>query len=154
MNSNIVKRIFITFILSVSFTAAACAAPATKQSSSETDGIQKLVIGISTTDPHYQNLALTNAINVIEAVPGQVQIEIVVWGPAIPMVLEDSKLKERIQNFLLMGEIKFTACGNTLDTLERNTGKTPILIEGVNVYKVGVLRVMQLQNKGYAFLHY
>ena len=134
--------------------SVSCASSAVQKEPSNSITVRKLAIGITTEDLHYQNLALSNAINVANAKPGEVQIEIVVWGPALPMLLSDSKLKERIENLLLLGEIKFTACGNTMDTLARKTGKMPVLLEGVEVHQIGVLRVMELQEKGYSFLHY
>ena len=55
---------------------------------------------------------------------------------------------------MLLGEIKFTACGNTMDTLKRKTGKDPVLLDGVKVHQVGVERIMYLQEKGYSLLLY
>ena len=82
--NKLIHRISLgTLILSMILAGACASAPKQEQGI----GIRKLAIGITTKDPYYQNLALSNMTNVANHLPGTVQIEIVVWGPALPMLM-------------------------------------------------------------------
>ena len=47
---------------------------------------------------------------------------------------------------------RFSACGNTKAKMEQKSGKMVTLVEGVEVVQAGVLRIMQLQEQGYAYV--
>jgi hypothetical protein len=53
---------------------------------------------------------------------------------------------------LAMPDIQCSACGNTMKGVEKKTGKMPVPLEGVSVVKAGVLRIMELQEQGYAYV--
>jgi hypothetical protein len=67
------------------------------------------------------------------------------------MLTMASKQKDRISS-LAMQDITFSACGNTMQKVEQKTGKKPVLVEGVKVVPAGVLRIMELQEQGYAYV--
>ncbi|WP_029134720.1 DsrE family protein [Sedimenticola selenatireducens] len=112
----------------------------------------KVVIQVSTDDPRTQTIALNNAVNLQKAL-GQdnVQIEIIAYGPGLGMLTSNSKEGQRITS-LAMQDIQFSACGNTMIGIEKKTGKMPALLEGVTVVEAGVLRLMELQERGYAYV--
>lgn len=112
----------------------------------------KVVIQVSTDDPRTQTIALNNAVNLQKAL-GQdnVQIEIIAYGPGLGMLTSNSKEGQRITS-LAMQDIQFSACGNTMKGIEKKTGKMPALLEGVTVVEAGVLRLMELQEQGYAYV--
>ncbi len=112
----------------------------------------KVVIQVSTDDPRTQTIALNNAVNLQKAL-GQdnVQIEIVAYGPGLGMLTSNSKEGQRVTS-LAMQDIQFSACGNTMKGIEKKTGKMPALLEGVTVVEAGVLRLMELQEQGYAYV--
>ncbi|MCW8880978.1 MAG: DsrE family protein [Sedimenticola sp.] len=112
----------------------------------------KIVIQVSTDDPRTQKIALNNAVNLQKAL-GQdnVVIEIVAYGPGLGMLTSSSKEGPRITS-LAMQDIKFSACGNTMKGIEKKTGKMPVLLDGVTVTEAGVLRIMELQEQGYAYV--
>ncbi len=112
----------------------------------------KIVIQVSTDDARSQNIALNNAVNLQKAV-GQdnVAIEIVAYGPGLGMLTSSSKQAERVSS-LAMQDITFSACGNTMKKQQRKTGKMPSLADGVSVVTAGVLRIMELQEQGYAYV--
>jgi len=116
------------------------------------DAPHKVVIQVSTDDPRTQTIALNNAVNLQKAL-GQdnVQIEIVAYGPGLGMLTNDSKMAERITS-LAMQDIQFSACGNTMKGVAKKTGKMPVPLEGVTVVEAGVLRLMELQEQGYAYI--
>ncbi len=112
----------------------------------------KIVIQVSTDDPRTQKIALNNAVNLQKAL-GQdnVMIEIVAYGPGLGMLTSTSDQGARITS-LAMQDIKFSACGNTMKGVEKKSGKMPALLDGVTVTQAGVLRIMELQEQGYAYV--
>lgn len=112
----------------------------------------KIVIQVSTDDPRTQTIALNNAVNLQNAL-GQdnVQIEIVAYGPGLGMLTSESEVGKRVTS-LAMQDIQFSACGNTMKAVEKKTGKMPVPLEGVSVVQAGVLRIMELQEQGYAYV--
>jgi hypothetical protein len=112
----------------------------------------KVVIQVSSDDPSTQTIALNNAVNLQNAL-GQdnVQIEIVAYGPGLGMLTSESKVGQRITS-LAMQDIQFSACGNTMKAVEKKTGTMPVPLEGVSVVPAGVLRIMELQEQGYAYI--
>ncbi len=112
----------------------------------------KLVIQVSTDDATSQNLALNNAVNLQKSL-GQdnVAIEIVAYGPGLSLLTDQSSQMKRVES-LAMQDITFSACGNTMKHMSEKTGKMPVLIQGVKVVPAGVLRIMELQEQGYAYI--
>jgi hypothetical protein len=112
----------------------------------------KVVIQVSSDDPSTQTIALNNAVNLQNAL-GQdnVQIEIVAYGPGLGMLTSESKVGQR-NTSLAMQDIQFSACGNTMKAVEKKTGTMPVPLEGVSVVPAGVLRIMELQEQGYAYI--
>ena len=79
-----------------------------------------------------------------------VKIEIVANGAGIGFVNSNNKYAEEIQGLLKDG-IKISAC-NTTVRIMRKFQKLPI-IEGVKFVPVGVVKVIELQRKGYLYLN-
>ncbi len=48
--------------------------------------------------------------------------------------------------------LTFSACGNTMKKIAKKSGKMPVLIDGVKVVPGGVIRIMELQAMGYAYV--
>ncbi len=114
--------------------------------------MHKLVIQVSTDDVRTQQIALNNAVNLQKAV-GQdnIIIEIVAYGPGLSMMTPNSPASKRIPS-LAMQDIIFSACGNTKAIMEKKSGKKVVLVEGVQIVPAGVLRIMELQEQGYAYI--
>ena len=112
----------------------------------------KVVIQVSTADPATQKMALNNAVNLQKDLgPDNVDIEIVAYGPGLSLMTKAGPEAERIPSLITSG-IQFDACGNTIKKVESETGKQPQLIEGVKVVPAGVVRIMELQEKGYSYI--
>lgn len=116
------------------------------------DGIHKIVIQVSSSDPDSQKTALNNAVNVLEVLNGQAQIEIVAYGPGLSILTDKSPHSQRIKDLALRSELKFSACGNTMDKIEKKTGKKVVLTKGVGIVPGGVIRIMELQEAGYTYI--
>jgi len=112
----------------------------------------KLVIQVSSADELTQKIALNNAVNMQKAL-GQdnIAIEVVAYGPGLSLLTDKSTQSQRVAS-LAMQDITFSACGNTMKKVSKKSGKMPVLIEGVQVVTAGVMRIMELQEQGYAYI--
>jgi uncharacterized protein len=136
--SRIIAALFITLGLIFSVSASA--------------DEQKVVIQVSSSDPGVQKLALNNAVNLQNALGmDNVIVEVVAYGPGLTMLTDKSKQAQRVSS-LAMQNITFSACANTMKAMEKKTGHKPQLVDGVTVVPAGVLRIIQLQNEGYAYI--
>ncbi len=111
----------------------------------------KVVIQVSTDDKRTQMIALNNAVNVQKALP-DAEVEIVAYGPGLGMLTGASAQKDRISSLAMSEGITFSACGNTMNNVAKKSGNMPVLIDGVKVVPAGVVRIMELQSKGYAYI--
>jgi len=112
----------------------------------------KLVIQVSSADAKTQAIALNNAVNVQKHYgPGEVEVEIVAYGPGLSLLTKKSKQAKRVAS-LAKSDITFSACGNTMKKIAKKSGKEPKLIDGVKVVTAGVTRIMELQEKGYSYI--
>ncbi|MCG8426371.1 MAG: DsrE family protein [Chromatiales bacterium] len=143
------SRVFVMSFLLLSF----CLVLAQSAFAAMNDDVKhKVVIQVSSDDPRTQNIALNNAVNLQKAL-GQdnVAVEIVAYGPGLSLLTKTSERKDRVAS-LAMQDITFSACSNTMHKMERMKGKKPMLTEGVQVVPAGVLRIMELQQQGYAYI--
>ncbi|MFT5114582.1 MAG: intracellular sulfur oxidation DsrE/DsrF family protein [Parasphingorhabdus sp.] len=116
------------------------------------DKPHKVVIQVSSEDPLIHKIAINNAVNVQKALGAEnVAVEIVAYGPGLSIMTPKSPESGRIPD-LAMTDITFSACGNTMKKVEKKSGKMPKLVEGVTVVPAGVIRIMELQAQGYAYI--
>lgn len=129
-----------------------CLAFVINYSYADTDEPHKLVIQVSTDDVRTQTMALNNAVNLQKHYGmDNIEIEIVAYGPGLSLVTQTSELSQRVAS-LTHVDIAFTACGNTMKTIEKKKGKKPELTEGVEIVTAGVARIIELQEQGYAYI--
>jgi intracellular sulfur oxidation DsrE/DsrF family protein len=117
----------------------------------------KLAIQVDENNPQLMNLALNNARNVVEYYQSKgenVAIEIVTFGPGLHMLRDDtSPVKQRISAMALeTPSLTFIACGNTQANMSKQENKPISLISEAKLMPSGVVRLMELQGKGYAYL--
>ena len=144
--------------------APAPAAQKSKQTTTETlkrpapeKKQHRLVLQVNTNEPAMMNLALNNATNVAQYYKDlgeKVSIEVVTFGPGLHMLRDDtSPVKARIETIALSSpEISFKACGNTQENMRKAENKDIPLIAQAEVVKSGVVRVMELQELGWAYV--
>jgi len=121
------------------------------------DGIHRLVLYISEADMVRMNAVLDVAANVSRHYSGigeEVEIEVVAYGDGLHMLRADtSPVKQRLDNFLMsMVNVTFQACGNTLDTMERNEGTRPPLIDGITTVQTGVAHLLLRSEEGWTLV--
>ena len=109
---------------------------------------QRLLIQISDYDPRVWGLALANARNVRHDVgPDKVEIEIVVYGPAIRMLEMDSDWRDRVTQVIDEG-IRVIACENTMKSMKLTRDD---MLGGVEFVKTGLAHVMKRELEGWAY---
>ncbi len=114
--------------------------------------IHKLVIQMNTRDPEVQSEVISNIVNISKYYGvDNVEIELVAYGPGIYFVTKQSEFRKRIES-LMMQDVTFTACGDTIKVIKRTKGIDLDLIDDVVVVKNGVPRMMDLQEQGYSYL--
>ena len=119
--------------------------------------LHHLVLQVNVNDPATMNLALNNATNVAQYYKDRgekVAIEVVTFGPGLHMLRDDtSPVKARIKTIKEGNPaISFQACGNTKENMHRVENKEIPLIPEATVVKSGVVRVMELQEKGWSYV--
>jgi intracellular sulfur oxidation DsrE/DsrF family protein len=109
----------------------------------------KLVVQVSDSNPAIWNLALNNVKNVQKDLgKDNVEVEIVAYGPGIGMLKADSEVANRIGEAVDSG-VKVVACENTMRGQKLSKDDMNAKIGYV---QAGVVEIMQLQQKGYAYL--
>ena len=122
------------------------------RSADETFATYKYVIQASDMNPGKQVLALNNASNLLEAYPpGEVQVEIVAYGPGLRLLFAENGNAKRIDSLSQSG-VRFSACGNTLKAMTKMLGYTPKLNPDAKVVPGGVVRIGDLVRKGYVYI--
>ncbi|MHB0920371.1 MAG: DsrE family protein [Thiomonas delicata] len=112
----------------------------------------KLVLQVSVGEPEYWNLILNNAQNVLDAFGQEkVRIVIVAYGPGLKMLLKDSPVAARIASQNDEG-VEFDACHNTMLGMAKKLGHMPELVPSAVIVPGGVVRIMQLEKAGFAYI--
>src|SRR6478736_6468875 len=117
----------------------------------------RLAVQVDVNDPAVMNLALNNVSNAAQyysALGQKVEIEVVAFGPGLHMLRDDtSPVKERIKSISeTMPHVAFAACGNTRENMTRAEAKEIPIVSQAKVVKAGVVRLMELQERGWSYL--
>ena len=116
------------------------------------DVAHKVVIQVSTDDERTQKIALNNAVNIQKSLGvGEVKIEIVAYGPGLGIMTMAGKQSQRVADLALQ-DITFSACNNTIKKITKKKGAAPKLVEGVGIVDSGAVRIIELQQQGYAYI--
>jgi intracellular sulfur oxidation DsrE/DsrF family protein len=112
----------------------------------------KYVLHIDDMDPSKQELILNNASNLLDAYPpGQVEVEIVAYGPGLRLMFAENVNAQRIDSLSQSG-VKFSACGNTLKGMTKLLGEEPKLNPQAKVVPGGIVRIGELVKQGYIYV--
>ena len=110
----------------------------------------RLVIQVTDNDPARWNLALNNtkAAQVAVGGPGNIDIEVVTYGPGVHMLKKDSAVSERIAEMAASG-VKFAACNNTMRALKLEKSD---MLTTAEIVPAGVVELMTRQEEGWSYL--
>ena len=139
-------------ILTSAAVALALAAPAFAE------GVTHYVaVHVDESDPAVINMALNNVQNIAryyEGIGDEVVVEVVAYGPGLTMFIPDkSPVADRISTMSLeMDNLSFVACGNTHRKMSEKAGADIALMDEATMVPSGVVRLIELQEQGYAYI--
>lgn len=112
----------------------------------------RIVLQLSDSDAKKEALVISVANNLIKAYdPDKIAVEVVAFGPGIDLLRTGGGNRQRVESLIAQG-VKFDVCLNTLDTIERETGKRPDIIPGAIPVQVGVGQILSLTENGYTLV--
>lgn len=112
----------------------------------------RVTLQLSDNDAKREGLVISVANNLIKAYgPDGIAVEVVAFGPGIDLLRTDNANRARVESLIAQG-VKFDVCVNTLDTIERETGKRPDIIPGAIPVQVGVGQILSLAENGYTLV--
>ena len=135
--------------------AVASSSPATAESSTASENPfaeHHLVLQLSDDDAKKQGLVISVAYNLLKFYgPDRIAIEVVTFGPGIDLLRADSPNRTFVDSLIAQG-VRFDVCMNTVETIERNTGKRPDLNPKAIPVEAGVAQILALTEKGYTLV--
>jgi len=112
----------------------------------------KIVLQLSDSDSHKQALVISVANNLLKFYdPDKVAIEVVAFGPGIDLLRSESPTRKQVESLIAQG-VRFDVCENTVDTIERETGRRPDIMPGATPVQVGVGQILFLTENGYTLV--
>jgi uncharacterized protein len=112
----------------------------------------KIVLQLSDNDPRKQGMVISVANNLMKFYdPDKVAVEIVAFGPGIDLLKPDNPVRKQVESLVAQGA-RVDICLNTVDTLERETGKRPEFIAAATPVQVGVAQILFLTENGYTLV--
>jgi uncharacterized protein len=112
----------------------------------------RIVLQLSDSDPKKQGLVVSVAYNLLKLYdPDKVAIEVVAFGPGIDLLRPDNANRKLVESLVAQG-VRFDICLNTVDTIERETGKRPEFIAAATPVQVGVGQILSLTENGYTLV--
>lgn len=121
------------------------------------DAAHKIAVHVDQNDPQVINMALNNVQNLKNYYANkgeEVMIEVVAYGPGLSMFVEGkSPVADRIATMSLeIDNLQFSACGNTHRKMSEKAGKDIALLSEAQIVPSGVVRLVELQEAGYAYI--
>jgi intracellular sulfur oxidation DsrE/DsrF family protein len=112
----------------------------------------RIVLQLSDEDSKKQSLVISIAYNLLKFYdPDKVAIEVVTFGPGIDLLRPDNGNRKLVESLVAQG-VRFDVCLNTVDTIERDTGKRPEFIAVATPVQVGVGQILSLTENGYTLV--
>jgi intracellular sulfur oxidation DsrE/DsrF family protein len=112
----------------------------------------RVVLQLSDNDPRKQGLVISVANNLLKFYdPDKVAIEVVTFGPGVDLLRPDNSNRKLVESLVAQG-VRFDLCLNTVDTIERETGKRPDFIPVATPVQVGVGQILSLTENGYTLV--
>jgi intracellular sulfur oxidation DsrE/DsrF family protein len=112
----------------------------------------RIVLQLSDRDAGKEGLVISIAYNLLKLYdPDKVAIEVVAFGPGIDLLRPDNSNRKLVESLVAQG-VRFDICLNTVDTIERETGKRPEFIAAATPVQVGVGQILSLTENGYTLV--
>jgi hypothetical protein len=156
MSPALPRRQLLTALAAATAGAASSASAAPGKPAPAQDGPpHKVVYQINRHEPEYQEAILNSIGAMLKKYVDDVTIVVVVWGPGIHLLAKKPKrpvpktLQQRVRGMSESYGIEFIACGNTMHTIG---WEKEDMLDFARVEDVGAAAIMELQEKGYAYI--
>lgn len=137
-------------IAALTVTAASAAEPAPLPDKPFAE--HRIVLQLSDNDAAKQGLVIGVANNLLKHYdPDKVAIEVVAFGPGIDLLRPGNSNRARVESLVAQG-VRFDICLNTVDTIERESGKRPEFIAVATPVQVGVGHILSLTENGFTLV--
>lgn len=141
---------FLILLLSLSLSGFAGNVSAAEQPAGVPATREKVVLQVSDSVPAKWSLTLNNARNALEALgKGNIDIEIVAYGPGIEMLRAGSEAGARIAQAQSDG-IKVVACQNTMRGMKLAESD---MLPSIGYVPSGVVELIEKQKEGWSYIH-
>jgi intracellular sulfur oxidation DsrE/DsrF family protein len=141
--------LMLPFALVAQRAEAQSKAPARKPDPDKPFAEHFIALQLSDSDPKKERLVLSVASNLLKAYgPDKIAVEVVAFGAGIDLLREAHEFRPLVDSLATQG-VRFDVCGNTLDTIERETGKRPAINPHAVEVQVGVGHLLTLSESGY-----
>lgn len=111
-----------------------------------------IALQLSDSDAKKERLVLSVASNLLKAYgPDKVAVEVVTFGPGIDLLRDANEHRALVDSLVTQG-VRFSVCGNTLDSIARETGKRPAINPLAVEVKVGVGHLLDLTERGFTIV--
>lgn len=112
-----------------------------------------ILLQISDADPEVQARVINVANNLVKHYGGPdfVAIEVVAFGPGLSLLFPGNPQEERIRS-LVASDVRFVGCLNTLESIERASGKRPDVLPEASMAQTGVAHIVERAAQGYVVI--
>ena len=111
-----------------------------------------LALQLSDNDPKKEALTLSVAYNLLKYYgPDRIAIEVVTFGPGIDLLRAGNAHRAEVDSLVSQG-VQFDVCMNTVETIERETGKPVDLNPRAVKVEAGVAQILALTEKGFTLV--
>ena len=149
-----IVRAFFSAVLATSMAATVSPAARAQQAAlpDKPFAEHRIALQLSDNDPKKQDLVISVAYNLLKFYdPDKVSIEVVTFGPGIDLLRPENGNRKLVESLVAQG-VRFDVCLNTVDTIERDTGKRPEIIPAATPVQVGVGQILLLTENGYTLV--
>ena len=115
---------------------------------------RKMVIQVNSKDPVTQKMAINSAKNLKKLLgKDAVDVEVVVYGPGLSMIKSQGRTADKVTALMTDYGVKVSVCNGALKAYaKRHGGHELDIIDGISKVPTGAIRILELQEKGYAYL--
>ncbi len=150
------RQLFTAVAAAAAGSVMPVAARAGEKAKEPADGaLHKIVYQLNHHEQEHQEAVLNSIGAVLKKYVDDVSVVVVAWGPGIHLLAKNPQRpvsavhQQRVKSMAQSYGVKFIACGNTMHSL----GWTPQdMLDFATVEEVGAAAVMELQEKGYAYI--
>ena len=109
----------------------------------------KIVFDVTSHDTLTHQAVLRHVAGMAKAYP-DAQLEVVIYGGALPMVLSEKSTRTKtVQELAMQKNVSFKVCGITM---ERYNVEQAELVNGVDVVADAIIQIVTRQNEGWGYI--